>query len=251
MNRFWVLLGLLTIGFSLRAQLTEGTIIYRSTKPRLVGTIISGTEVLNVHGDTVKFNPQNVYYMRNFEEKLTFGDARYHPLTGYFGQWDIGLGLDASVHSHVAFKVGKRLDSRTSVGVGLGFHNSSQSIALPALGTVGEIVFNAPTVNLSAEGRYFLNEWKRRPYVSGELGVGFAQENDWDNLRMQRGGLYAEFGVGLQFPTRKYMRYFVQLTQYVQKYSAQSVRSENPLDPSFRVNMWFRHVNLVLGLRFK
>ena len=251
MVRVFLLFAVFLTSLGLSAQLQEGVMIYRKGKPKLVGQIITDGRMVNTAGDTILYDPEEVYHIRRFDGVLMYSSGRYHQTTGIYGQGELSIGLDESEHVNAAFRIGKRFTKDLSFGFGVGFHSSSHSFTIPALGLQEPLFFDATTTSLSLDGRYYVGDWWIRPYVMGELGYGFATSTEWDNFETSRGGLNAQYGLGAQFASRRNTRYFVEFRQYFQKFSFESVQSENPLDPYYEVDIWFKHVNMVLGLRFK
>ncbi len=236
------------------AQVLENTsILHLRNGAKYIGVVDHRANAIVLDGGVVvKYDPLQIRRLYLPEDVIVYRNGKFHHAKGLYGLFDFGFALDGSLYSKVRFGLGLRLSKELSLGTSVSFNYNEFYTTLPASGqNFSELVVAANTTSITADARYFLNDWKVRSYLYGSLGYGFAVANEWDNLETQSGGLHAEGGVGVQFASRKKTRYFLQVGQYVQKFSGASGMNENPLEPVFDLEIWFKHVGLTAGFTFK
>ncbi len=172
--------------------------------------------------------------------------GRYHYTKGLFGALTIGLSpTDESVFTEqVSFLVGYRFNKRFSAAIGLGNELTTSEMA------GFEVETNFSSYYLY--GRYYLSDYRRRPFVYARGGYGSGPADEAESGR-HSGGIQGQIGAGIHFASKRRSRFVLSLGYHVQHTSGQQffldtfgneVLVEYP-------NTWINNFVISFGIEFR
>lgn len=238
---------------SLDAQESSTTIKYQDGST-FIGKVIAETEteltMVLSSNDTLRVNKDFIDKRRRIPNNaLVFNKNKFHYTDTWFWNIGLGFGLSHSPTSQIDIGFGKRLNKDWAVGVGLGLHTYQP-------GFTWDIIdgYLTPYVH----GRYYLSDSRVRFFVDARLGYGLeARMNNivwgWGiTNREQLDGLSGGLGVGLNFASKKNVRYLIGIFQNVQhaRGSYTQNRFDNlPTDVNY--NLWYNRPVLRFTMEIK
>jgi len=178
------------------------------------------------------------------------GIERYHNYYG--GSFDMTLGIGMG-EEHASFDMiyNRRLNERLKVGFGIGFHSSLTYLKVP-----DNLEFNSIDIEnsfgvLIGRGIYYFTDNGVRPYAKVSAGHTIFPLLAADPNTSINGGFVANYGIGMQFPSRRRIKYYIELNQYHTRASGETLAQDQlqnliPVSYDFGINRF----NLVFGMEF-
>ncbi len=193
--------------------------------------------------DTITIQPALIKRIRSSKDLMIFPGGKYHFKRGIYGATSFGGGFsgeDGTGQWDVT--VISRIKEDVHVGGGIGFEGGSISIA--------GFWHTQHFTSVYAYGRYYpFGRKKRRTFIDSKLGWGFSR-NEWDGEHS--GGVLAQPGIGLEFPSRHNFRWFLSLSQYIQNTAGESTEwgpFSQPVTTDY--NVWYSRTMFKIGFQFK
>ncbi len=247
--------GLLTIIFSflalsLIAQKDIGrSVIYTNDGSVYVGEIVSENilDIKMVIGtmDTITIDKRSVKKMSSPpQDIIMYEKGKYHRTGGLFYSFHLlsGVGNDENATANLSFIIGKRLNEKWHLGLGYGI--SSSTVELP-----GFFWEQHTFQNIFAYGRYNIKQSKVMLFADTSLGVGIAGDQQWRGSYTS--GVYFQPGIGIEFASRKKLKWSIKLSQYMQNTSGVSTFEDNFNSQAvYSYNQFYNRTLLGVGLTF-
>lgn len=189
-------------------------------------------------GDTISVNPQLASNVLSAQSALIFKKRKYHLLKGTYFFITQSFRGGTNFSTQIDFTAAKTLNTRWSVGAGLGFSTHE------FLDLTGFLEFRSFT-NFYSYGRYYINHGKLRWFT--DLKAGFAvASNTWDE--QYSGGAYIQPGIGVTLTSRKKFKWQFGLSQYLLNSSGEDSGFDNFGNPIFQeYNIWFNRTMFSIG----
>lgn len=165
-------------------------------------------------GATIVIPRDKIRSVKSGSDKLVHSNGKFHYTKGYFFSLSLGFNPfkgdagNLQPTEHTELLIGWRFNKDLSVAVGVGAELSGTSVG----GFGVETIFNSYFLY----GRYYLADWRHRPYTYARLGYGSGPSQDFESGR-HTGGLQAQFGAGFHFASRKKSKFNVSLAYHIQK----------------------------------
>ncbi len=212
------------------------------------GSVFIGDVISNVYpvikfrittGDTLSLFTGQIKKMQRPDNITVHNKGKFHFIDGNFGIVALSLG-SGSVQAEA--NVLKRLEDKFAVGVGTSLAYSDFDVA----GTfIGHDFFT-----LHGIGRYYLNNNRIRAFTDLRLGYGFSR--DTFLAPDHSGGIHAQPGIGIIFPSRGSFRWFFAISQFMQ-YTRGTQTEFGPFQTPFvlEYNVLHNRTLFKFGLEFK
>lgn len=254
MKNTFILFPLFLFIFSFaNAQKAPATIKYQDGST-FIGEVIGETEteitmVLST-GDTLRINKDYIDKRREIpNDALLYKKNKFHYTDSWFWNISMGAGLSEFPTSQIDAVFGKRINKNWSVGAGLGFHSYQP-------GFTWDIVDHFLTPHIY--GRRYLTDSRVRFFVDARIGYGMeARANNWAwnwgvTERVQSDGLSAGVGTGINFASKKNVRFLLGIFQNIQhvKGSYTQTRFDN-LPSDINYNLWYNRPVLRLTMEIR
>lgn len=196
--------------------------------------------------DTVNLNKAYIKRIKRGDKNISlFGGAKFHYTEGFFMSFQLGGWGDEEGNNQtneVRFIGGYRFNKKFAAGLGIGAgYNSTFSF-----GTWIDV----STIPVFAYARFYPIDKKVKPFIAGSVGWGFEDAGLWRTDHS--GGVYFQPEIGVNFASRKRMRFTLSIGQQVQhtKGSNQNFdQFNNPITSNF--NLWFNRTVFKLGVDWK
>jgi len=239
------------LGFqSITAQITveSKAIVYYFDGSIFIGRIVEEDalqiKLIAVTKDTINISKAlTKRILRNAENVLLHQGGKFHYAYGTFFSVSFGGGISEHESSDLELIIGKRLNTKLSVGVGAAM--SSHSV----WNFNGLWIDNA-FVPVFGYGRYYLRDKKARVFAAASLGYGFASDIGFGGNHS--GGVFFQPAIGVHFASRKRTRFIITLGQTLQhtkgtQFSWDSLGNEIVFDYKYL----FNRTMLKIGIEFK
>jgi len=196
--------------------------------------------------DTITLNKVHIKRIRRTDKNISlYNDAKFHYTKGMFYSFQFGGNIGNTENhqtSQVDFIVGYRFNKKFAAGLGFGTsYNYSFSFGLD---------IDATSAPVFAYGRYYPFDKKVRPFVAGRIGWSFPDQEAFRGDH--NGGFLVQPEIGVNFSSRRRVRFLVSIAQQVQNISGERL----DFDPfgnrvASKYNLWFNRTLLKLGIEFK
>ena len=169
-------------------------------------------EMILTTGDNINLSKGLIKKVYRGDEYMIYKKGRYHDTKGFF--WAVGLGFNPAgeesrnTSEHFEILLGWRFNKNLSVAGGLGTELSTNLVG----GFPVETLFSSYFVY----GRYYLADWRQRPYFYGRAGYGIGPSNEFESGR-HSGGLQLQTGMGFHFASKKRSKFNLSLGYHIQK----------------------------------
>ena len=206
---------------SIQAQTSESVpiedVVYLKDGSVFKGIIIdedgSFIQMDILEGNRIDIAKRNVRKQMSNDNYLFHSRGRYHYTTGFFGALNIGFSpSETNVSEHVSFLLGYRFHKRFSAAIGLGNELTTS--------TVGGFEVETNFSSYYLYGRYYLADYRRRPFVYARAGYGSGPDEDSESGR-HGGGVQGQIGAGIHFASKRRSRFILSLGYHVQNTSGQ------------------------------
>jgi len=196
--------------------------------------------------DTVNLNKAYIKRIKRGDKNISlFNGAKFHYTKGYFLSLQYG-GMNSNDFNNetieMVFIGGYRFNKKLAAGLGFGVgYNYTVSF-----GTW----IDASTIPVFAYARYYPIEKKIKPFVAGRLGWGFQNGEPWRTDHS--GGLYFQPEIGVNFASRRRIRFTLSVGQQIQHIEGSSFifdQFSNPVTSTF--NLWFNRTIFKVGIDWK
>lgn len=196
--------------------------------------------------DTVNLNKAYIKRIKRGDKNISlFGGAKFHYTEGFFMSLQFG-GMNSNDFSNetseFSFIGGYRFNKKLAAGLGFGAgYNTTFSF-----GTW----IDASTIPVFAYARFYPFDKKVKPFVAGRLGWGFPDNNAWGGDHT--GGLYFQPEIGINFASRRRIRFTLSIGQQIQHIKGSNVNFDqfsNPITSNY--NLWFNRTVFKVGLDWK
>lgn len=239
-----------TINFAQKNKaIAERAIVNTYDGSTFIGKIIAEDDmnmtVIVVTQDTININKGFIKRIRRSDKNISIvSGGKFHFTKGpfYSLQWGAGGSENGDATNQFDFIVGYRFNQKIAAGLGVGSHINSTFFR----GIWAENTF----VPVYAYGRYYPFDKKVRPFVSGKLGWGFADENAFGDDHT--GGVMFQPSIGLNFASRKNSRFILSLSQIIQNTKGDSFNQDqfgNPIIANY--SLWYNRTILTLAIEWK
>lgn len=200
------------------AQVKLKTMIVMHDRSTYVGEVIEHDDetitMLLDSGATISIPRHQIRDVKAATDKLVHKNGKFHYAKGYFFSISIGFNpfkesgenIGPTEHSELLF--GWRFNKDISVAVGVGSELTSSSVG----GFGVETLFSSYFLY----GRYYLADWRQRPYAYGRIGYGAGPSQNFESGR-HTGGMQAQIGGGFHFASRKKSKFNMSLGYHLQK----------------------------------
>lgn len=196
--------------------------------------------------DTITLNKVYIKRIRRTDKNISLhGGAKFHYTKGLFYSLQFGGAFvdegdneTGQIEAIVGYRINKK------VAAGIGFGNSYNSTF--AFGTW----IDANAIPVFAYGRYYPLDKKIKPFVAGKIGWAFPDQNTFSGDH--QGGLLFQPEIGVNFASRRRMRFLITVGQQVQ-----NIRGENLDFDAFgnriesKYSLWFNRTVLKIGFEWK
>jgi hypothetical protein len=200
-------------------------------------------------GDTVRIAKELIRRKRRTNKNIQFHTAgKFHFTKGFFVSIHLGIGMnlsqvDSEESGQFDMLFGYRFNKKIATGIGAGISISNTRFA-------GEWI-EANTIPVFAYGRYYPFDVKAKPF--GELRLGWAFPNEQAfQIAAQSGGILIQPGIGINFASRKNLRFLIGFNQLIQHSKGERVSFDpfgNRITSKF--NIWFNRTVLRIALEWK
>ncbi len=196
--------------------------------------------------DTVNLNKAYIKRIKRGDKNISlFNGAKFHYTEGFFMSLQFG-GMNSddfnNETSEFTFVGGYRFNKKLAAGLGFGAaYNTTFSF-----GTW----IDASTIPVFAYARYYPFDKKVKPFVAGRLGWGFRDANAFGSNHS--GGAYFQPEIGVNFASRRRIRFTLSLGQQIQHIEGSNVNFDqfsNPVTSNF--NLWFNRTIFKVGIDWK
>lgn len=196
--------------------------------------------------DTVNLNKAYMGRIKRGDKNISlFDGAKFHYTKGFFYSFRFG-GMNSdgfeNETSEFSFIGGYRFNKMLAAGLGIGgSYNSTRSF-----GTL----IDASTIPVFAYARFYPLDKKIKPFIGSSLGWGF--QNAEASGAVHTGGLYFQPEIGVNFSSRRRLRFTLSIGQQIQHVKGSSQNTDplnNPVISNF--NIWFNRTILKFGLEWK
>jgi len=165
-------------------------------------------------GVTVSIPKEKIRTIKYVQDRLVFSNGKFHYTRGYFFSLSLGFnpfkGASENIQptEHAELLLGWRFNKDLSVAIGFGTELTSTSVG----GFGVETLFNSSFLY----GRYYLADWRHRPYTYARIGYGAGPTGDGESGR-HSGGMQGQMGVGFHFASRKRSKFNMSIGYHFQK----------------------------------
>lgn len=195
--------------------------------------------------DTVHLNKAYIKRIKRGDKNISlFSGAKFHYTEGFFASLQFGSNTSDfdNQTNEITVIGGYRFNKKLAAGVGFGAgYNTTFSF-----GTW----IDASTIPVFAYARYYPIDKRVKPYIAGSLGYGFRDRNAFG--ANHSGGLYFEPEIGVNFSSRRRIRFTLSIGQQVQHIKGSNLNFDqfgNTITSNF--NLWFNRTVLKIGLDWK
>ena len=143
------------------------------------------------------------------DDVVYFDKGKYHKTSGLF--YSLRYDFDTNTENYsssLSFVGGKRLNEKWHLGLGYGV--SANSARVP-----GNFFVNQGFQHVFAYGRYNIKFAKKILFVDTDLGYGISSSDNFF-VRDFTNGIYAKPSIGIEFGSRKRMKWSIKLSQFMQ-----------------------------------
>ena len=202
-------------------------------------------KLVAVTRDTIHISKEFIKrILRNAENVLLHQGGKFHYRTGTFLSASGGVGLTDDSSGDFELILGKRINTKLSVGIG-------GAIANHANWDFNGLWLDNTFLPIFGYGRYYLRDKKARVFAAASLGYGFAL----DNLNFggeHTGGVYFQPAIGVHFASRKRARFILTLGQTLQHTKGTQFTWDNlGNEIVFDYRFLFNRTMLKIGIEFK
>jgi len=232
------------------AQLTveNKAIVYYQDGSVFIGHIVEEDalqmKVVVVTLDTITINKAFIKrILRNAENVLLHQGGKFHYTDGNFVSASSGGGLSEDESVELSLILGKRLNTKWSVGVGVAISNHS-------IWNFNGLWIDNGFIPVFGYGRYYLRDKKVRVFAAASLGYGIASDLGFGGNHS--GGVYFQPAIGLHFASRKRARFIITLGQTLQRTKGTQWRWDSlGNEIVFDYKYLFNRTMLKIGIEFK
>ncbi len=211
-----------------------------------IGDIVSeGTlnlKMILATNDTINLNKVNIERIKRGDKNISiFEGAKFHYTKGFFMSLQLGGGFDNQT-SQAVFIAGYRFNRKLAAGLGFGAGNNS-TISFRTW-------IDASTIPVFAYARFYPFDKRVKPFVASSLGYGFRDNNAFG--ADHTGGLFFQPEIGVNFASRRRLRFTLSIAQQLQHISGSSFffdQFSNPVTTNF--NLWFNRTIFKIGIEWK
>lgn len=170
-----------------------------------------------ITGDTINIDQRRPRKIIDSNTALVFPNGKFLTTKGWF--WSFGfqfnlLGVltttDQPIASQAELLLGKRFNKNLNIAIGMGSEFNEARVS----------GFNYETqfVSFFGYGRYYLTKTQKRLFGYSRLGYGFPGEPSTEGIpNNHNGGPQAFYGLGLDFASKRKMRFQLTIGHYIQK----------------------------------
>ncbi len=258
--RILILLLSLSLGFVVSAQesnIGEHVIYYLKDGTVLKGTLIKdgslSSEITIFNGDTIEVQSYLVdsRHIQNLDH-INLSKGRYFYKSGFHIDHSYSLGgSENGGHTNIDLSLNKRINEKLSVGIGISNQLDNVFFDVPLSVERQWININHRSTPIFIQGKYFLNNRRRRLYAHARLGYSFGRRTWWENS-VRNNGFIAQYGIGLNKATRRGIRTFIQLNQS-HSYGSGLTSSGNFFTNESQIidyKIWFNRISFTCGVEF-
>lgn len=231
------------------AASTRAIVQYNDGSVFIGNIVFEGTlqmKMALITNDTINLNKAYIKRIKRGDKNISlFESAKFHYTKGYFIALQIGgMNSDNFNNETNEFTLigGYRFSKKLAAGLGIGSgYNSTFSF-----GTW----IDASTIPVFAYARYYPFDKKIKPFIAGRLGWGFRDANNFG--ADHTGGIYFQPEIGINFASRKRIRFTLSLGQQIQHIKGSSVNFDqfsNPITSNF--NLWFNRTIFKVGIDWR
>ena len=196
--------------------------------------------------DTITLNKVYIKRIRRTDKNISlYNGAKFHYTKGVFYTLQFGGSFSDSGDTDTGQAeaiVGYRFNKKLAAGIGFGSsYNSTFSF-----GTW----LDANAIPVFAYGRYYPFDKKVRPFIAGKIGWAFPDQNAFGGDH--QGGLLFQPEIGVNFASRRRMRFLLTLGQQLQNIRGESLGFDpfgNRIESKY--NLWFNRTVLKIGFEWK
>ena len=195
--------------------------------------------------DTLNLNKAYIKRLKRSDKNISlYSGAKYHYTKGVFYSLNFGGkisdGDDETIQ--IDLTVGYRFNKKLSAGVGFGASFNSVNFASTWI--------EAESLPVFAYARFYPLEKKVRPFVAGRLGWSFPNTEAFGGFH--EGGILIQPEVGINFASRKKIRFLITLSQQLQNIKGSNGFPDNFGNPvTTDYNFWFNRTILKFGIEWK
>ena len=230
-------------------NLLSKTVVYADDGSVYVGEILSENilDIKMVIGtlDTIVLDKRSIKKMNNPpKDMVMYQRGKYHRTGGMFYSFALSSTVSGENEGNgiLNFIIGKRLNEKWHIGAGLGF--SAGSVQLPGFVWVDHEFFN-----VSGYGRYNVTRNKVILFTDASLGIGLSTGDRWRGSHTN--GIYFQPGVGIEFASRKKLKWSIKLSQYMQNTSGtQTFPSNFNTEATINYKQFYNRTMIGVGMTF-
>ncbi len=232
-----------------KVTMSKSAIVHYNDGSIFVGRIIrEGTldmDLLLTTNDTIHLDKTFIHRIKRGDENISlYGGTRFHYTKGVFYSLHLGGNFNTWDAQTNQFELiaGYRFSKNLAAGIGVGASYN----ATEAFGTF----IDTNSIPLFAYGRYYPIDKRIKPFVAGKLGWAFPDNNAFGGDHS--GGLLFQPEIGVNFASRKRIRFLVSIGQQLQNIKGDNLNFDgfgNPISSKF--NIWFNRTVLKVGIDWK
>ncbi len=145
--------------------------------------------------------------------KLYHPKGKFHYTKGFFFSFSVAMNPfiateQGGITEHSDLLIGWRFNKDLSLAIGFGSELSSTNVG----GFEVDTWFNSYFLY----GRYYLADWRHRPYTYARIGYGTGPDQEFEAGR-HGGGLQGQVGVGFHFASRRKSKFNISIGYHFQK----------------------------------
>ena len=210
---------------------------------RIVAEDVFALQLAISTGDTIRVELNEARkVLRSTRDILVASRGKFFYTKGMFTSFGLGGGGGDDTATLLDLMIGRRIDEKYSVAVGTGLHYYSFFF--------GNFWADTQFIPVYGYGRYYLGRKNTRPFVFATAGYGFPSGTlFFGNFA---GGFQGRLGVGINWASRKKLRWLLTLSQTVQNVRG-SAANTDPFNNLvlYNYDLWLNRVVVKLGLEFR
>ena len=190
-------------------------------------------------GDTISVAQSHIKKLLLANQVMVYDNGRFHYLKGLYSSLYMNVGLAYETSVQLGVLLAYRFREKWAAGAGIEFDNHDTYAA-------GLYYWHQFFAGYGY-GRYYFNERKKRLYADLKLGYGFPIVDTFTDPHS--GGIMAQPGIGIIFPTRGMARLSIGLshiTQFTQGKGMDFDPLNQPIITDYKI--WYNRVVLNLSM---
>ena len=194
-------------------------------------------------GDTILIDPGQIRkLLRGTDDIIIRNRGRFFYTKGTFATFSLGVGGGDDNTSHLDLMIGRRLNEKVSLALGTGLHYNSFFF--------GNFWADSQFIPLYGYGRYYMGRRNPRFFFYGSAGYGFPAGTLF--FGTFTGGVQAQAGVGVNWASRKKIRWLISLGQTFQHVRGTANSTDIFSQPVvYDYNLWLNRIIFKLGIEFR